>query len=247
MQPLDEVMPVELTFDYEVGDDWFQQEILETGNKPSKRYRIKFSLGEIPDPPTRKALLKAKDLYDATDCYPEVAEPTDDPLLIIAAVHEAYAAENEDSVADVDEQTYRSEMAQWIAVHGSKRLKEAHERGYIVDRLYALERVARDWPGMWVDIGRTAEINPRANPSEAALHTETDVLNYVATEYPAKAPSVRIVWLKTFPRDMQTYLDEHDEFFEEEQGEAILLEPWLGRYRLILPVDPDLRAPEEVE
>jgi predicted ribosome quality control (RQC) complex YloA/Tae2 family protein len=39
------------------------------------------------------------------------------------------------------------EQADWIKAYGSDRLKIAHDRGHRVDRIYTIERAAREYPG----------------------------------------------------------------------------------------------------
>ena len=64
------------------------------------------------------------------------------------------------------------EKAQWIQAHGSQHLREAFTRGYDCQRLYILERVAKELPGYEVyqfDNRGEWELYNRACPSTEAL------------------------------------------------------------------------------
>jgi hypothetical protein len=91
-----------------------------------------------------------------------------------------------------------AERKQWIADHGSDRLKQCTARGYNCDRLYWIERAALDYPGYVLDYNDTAYWNERTCPSEQALNAENEAMRL----YPNA--TARIVWLTNLPSNGPT-------------------------------------------
>ena len=80
--------------------------------------------------------------------------------------------ENKRKIEQAKKETEEREKAEWIKTHGSQHLKEAFARGYDCQRLYILERVAKELPGyeVYQFDGRDAwELHNRSCPSQEAL------------------------------------------------------------------------------
>jgi len=248
LSPVGDSEPVELAFEFDVDQSWIDSVIDATGEKPPRRFEVTFDLREVARE-LRPELRRAHAIYKAVPWYPLLAEPTDDPWIIANAIlgrwRSEQAAEAEEEVERRQEEARRAavkaDVMRWIDQHGSRRLQLAAIRGYNINRLYARERAAKDLPGFWVDFGRKALVRERANPSEEALDLETVVDDFLQTIPSASESISRIVWLARFPPDMQEHADLLDDV--SEQGEALKIDDWLGRYPVYLPVDPALRAP----
>jgi hypothetical protein len=128
-------------------------------------------------------------------------------------------------------------MRDWVAKHGSRRLKLAIEGGYRTYTSYALERSQQELPGFWVDTAEDCEWGERVDPTEEALVLEDETRQRLQEIDPQLR--ARIVWLTETPRALDAKMEEHD--FEFESQEAILIEEYLGRYLLVMPLDPELR------
>jgi len=230
--------PVVLTFIYEVSDEWIEEQILETGERPAKHWELTVDLRDAASRVARRKLRAGHTASQVLDGLVELSEPTDDPLEIAEALVKAV-----DIDAQFSEEQYHAARSAWIAEHGSERLQLAHSRGYVVNRLYVVERIRAELPGFWVDTAGTADWKPRANPSAAALALETVVDEHLARLY-GRGHSSIIVWMTRPPRDLQQHIDEADVIVDE-QMEALLISDWLGRHVALLPVDVDLHAPHE--
>jgi hypothetical protein len=71
---------------------------------------------------------------------------------------------------------YEQCRANWIAKHGSQRLKRAAARGYRHDGIYRDERLKLELPDFVGSLGRKPTIRELVNPSEGALELEAQVL-----------------------------------------------------------------------
>lgn len=71
---------------------------------------------------------------------------------------------------------YERCRANWIAKHGSTRLKRAAHRGYRHDGIYRDERLAIDLPGFVGTLGRKSKTRELVNPSADALQVEEETL-----------------------------------------------------------------------
>ena len=71
---------------------------------------------------------------------------------------------------------YEQCRANWIAKHGSQRLKRAAARGYRHDGIYRDERLAVELPDFVGSLGRKPTIRELVNPSEHALELESRAL-----------------------------------------------------------------------
>jgi len=231
--------PVVLTFKYKVSDAWVEEQILETGVRPSKDWELTVDLREVPTKEARKTITDGYRSGLGLGTLVELGEPTDDPVEVakVMIAVELFGADSEQSSADAK---YEMGRREWIAEHGSERLRLAYGRGYVVNRLYVVERSRKEMPGFWVDTTGAAVFKRRANPSVAALNLETGVDEHLAGLYDDVA-SV-IVWMTEPPKDLQTYIEEEN-LVVEEQMEALLVSDWLGRHDLYLPIDPELHAP----
>lgn len=106
---------------------------------------------------------------------------------------------------------------EWIAAHGSERLRLAVENGYNCQRLYVTERAAVEHPDYTADFDDNAQWDSRSCPSEAALKE-------------AIAVGGEVVWLTKPP------LAKHDEDFDcydWEEREAVVIRDFLGNYDLV--------------
>jgi len=110
------------------------------------------------------------------------------------------------------------ERADWIAAHGSPRLRKCLEGGYNCQRLYVLERAALEHPGYTVDFDDKAAWKDRSGPSEAAMDE-------------ARRVDGIVVWLTAFPVD-DGNAEEYQESWEE-ATEAVVVRGYLGKYDLV--------------
>jgi hypothetical protein len=71
---------------------------------------------------------------------------------------------------------YEHCRANWIAKHGSQRLKRAAARGYRHDGIYRDERLTLELPDFVGSLGRKPTVRELVNPSEHALELESQTL-----------------------------------------------------------------------
>lgn len=241
--------PVTATFTYTVEPDWVRQQIIETGLEPSDTWVMHVDLRELDRPEERQIVLHAYRVYEAAPGIPELPEPTDDPTVVARAVLEQLATEDESQVDTQEQAAFAADRDAWIEAHGSPRLRLANTRGYAISKTYLEERARVDLPEFWVDTGSRASWKERANPTEAALNLETAVDEHLAEYegYAAGKTGSLIVWVTRFPDAMEEHVERLGEagVVVDDQVEAILVRPWLGRYDLYLPVDAELRAPAD--
>ena len=121
---------------------------------------------------------------------------------------------------EAKKQAEEREKAEWIQAHGSQHLREAFTRGYDCQRMYILERVAKELPSYEVyqfDNRDEWELYNRSCPSQEALE---EVKRLEAQGY---RPTVK--WAKLAPSD------------EDDGGEAeiVYIEDYHGYevYRII--------------
>lgn len=110
----------------------------------------------------------------------------------------------------------RKERNIWIAEHGSEILKRMVAREYDCQRHYVRERAAIEHPGFAVDFDNECEYRPRYSPGPRAFE--------IAEEHGG-----RVVFL-TKPSPVF-----HDEDEPWESCEAVVIEDYLGNYRLVMP------------
>jgi hypothetical protein len=236
---LAEPEPVELEFEYDVADSYVETRIDHEGIKHPKRWAIVINLAEdVSDPETRRRIRAAHELYMAVDGYPELERPTDSAAEFLTAIR-PWMGRKRNEIAGADPEVLAAEfeggMRDWIAQSGSPRLRLAHDRGYKVNRLYALERAAVEFPGFYVDTSEAAEWRERTDPTAEALDAEGKVVDHLA-RYGDSRLTCRIVWLTTPPRDLRDRLKGLPRPFRSQ--EALLVRRFLGRYDLLMPVDP---------
>jgi hypothetical protein len=123
---------------------------------------------------------------------------------------------------------YEEERKQWIAQHGSQRLKLAAARGYRHDGAYRDERLGDDLPGFVGSLGKKPEIREVINPTDKALQVETEVLERIARGDIGELEA-RLVWVQD--RD----------FGGAPEGEYVEVKGYLGRHTVYRPVDPDAK------
>jgi hypothetical protein len=252
IRPLKELKKVTLTFEFDVSDEYIERTIDEHGMRPSRRWAVTFDLADVPAA-FRGRLRKAHALYMDVEPYPAISAPTEDPEEFLTAIEpwiKQASAEQKEEEARTEERDkekaianarFRMEMKEWVRVHGSPRLRAAVERNYKANTTYAMERAAAEMPGFWVDTAGDSEWGERSDPSEEALMLESKVQDRMA-EHEVELDT-RIVWLTETPRVMDRWLEEEDGAFEVQ--EAIVVSRYLGRYVLVMPIDSDLRRPQE--
>lgn len=104
----------------------------------------------------------------------------------------------------------------WCEAHGSEHLRSAVAAGYDCQRLYVTERAGVEYPGYTVDFNERSDWKDRSCPSKAALAEALTVDGLV-------------VWL-TSGTDAREELDYGYDF---EPCEAVVIQKYLDRYRLI--------------
>lgn len=115
------------------------------------------------------------------------------------------------------------ERASWVAEHGSHTLRVFLKAGKRCQRRYVTERAAHEHPGCFVDFDQAFSRQARGwFASEAALALE------------ALHPGSSICWLVLDPDDPDGPDDPDD---PREEGEAVVLTGYLGRYTLIWYVE----------
>lgn len=251
-EPEGEPRIVEYGFRYEVADSFIEAGLDDEGVEVPKSWTIAFELRDLPNADLRRRARKIKAAWSTTPGYPILEEPTEDPVEFIEAAeawlteatgdlseHEAAERRRSESAAD-----FAMEKDAWIQEHGSTRLKRANARQYKVNRLYAQERADEEFPRFWLETGDGARWGERTDPSEAALDLEEQVREGLTTRWGEM--DARIVWLITPPAELAARWEIPS--LEWEAQEAILVQPYLGRYRLFLPLDNSLwRDPNEEE
>lgn len=139
-----------------------------------------------------------------------------------AEVDEAERIEREAMIATerAERERLDAEKRDWIARHGSDYLRRACGAGYDCQRKYVLERGALEHPGYTLDFEEAAAWKARSCPSERAL---------------AEAERVggTVVWLTAPPRDTPPANDYEVDYDEFEQGEAVVIRGFLGKYGLV--------------
>jgi hypothetical protein len=257
LRALEEPQQVVLAFTYDVEQDWIDKTVDEEGLRPASRWEVTFDLSEVSSPELRKRLRLAHVYYEESPAYPVLPAPTEKPDEFAngfeawrAAVDEENAASTAHSQAESESQelqnkAFEEDKATWVASHGSERLKLAVERGYKANRTYALERAGSEFPDFWVDTAEDMEWNERVDPSKEALDIEIQTRGTIETLGLDDGADTRIVWLTEAPRGVDKKLDESGEQFEPQ--EAVVVTPYLRRYSLALPVDPDARVEVEEE
>ena len=106
------------------------------------------------------------DIYVATVTVEQAIKEVEE---LVKSVEER---EEERKKKEAKKQAEEREKAQWIQAHGSQHLREAFTRGYDCQRLYILERVAKELPGYEVyqfDGRDEWELYDRSCPSVEAL------------------------------------------------------------------------------
>ncbi len=115
------------------------------------------------------------------------------------------------------------EKQDWITAYGSERLKRATKLGYNCQRLYVMERAAKEFPEFIVDFDNRTSWNTRNCPSAEIL---SEVEKLIENGF-----SAEVVWL-TRPAYYGNE-PEPDDFDEFKPLEAIVIYPYLGKYRLV--------------
>jgi hypothetical protein len=248
IRPLKEFEKVTLDFQFDVSDEYIEQTIDAMGMRPPRRWAVTFDLADVPAP-LRGQLRHAHNLYLHVDPYPIIDSPTEDPEAFLAAIEawleqaqaefEAEEAEDDrlEKEAAVEQARFRLEMKEWIGEQGSPRLRAAIQRDYKANTTYAMERARTEMPGFWVDSAGDAQWGERSDPSEEALALEGAVRGEL--EKQARELETRVVWLTDPPRALDRWLEEEDDEFEPQ--EAIVVLKYLGRYVLVMPINPELR------
>lgn len=237
--------PASLELPFRVSQDWLTAQLKATGMRIAASHKLSFSLDEVPQPLREQALMieeRRRTLGETAALEPVVDHlDQDDPLANLPAVltswsHaldalEAEAADRrklqatQEALEQESSAAFHSAMEQWVAEHGSRRLKLAIGRGYRIAGAYARERAATEFPGFMVDVTDDAAWSNRANPSEEALDKESEALARVKAL--GIDLQVKIVWLTEPPKD---FWADHSGF---QPAEAIAVRRYLGRYDLV--------------
>jgi len=252
MHPVGDAAAVKLSFKFTVSSDWIEEQLQETGVELPETWEVDFDLPEVPKV-FRGPLLAAHRQYVHLPGLPDFYAPVDEPEPFLEAIGPWLATSTEQqqqeemqsrALSAAEAQTvenFESERKTWISQHGSPRLKRAEARGYKVNRTYATERAAIEFPRFWVDTSAESEIRERTDPSTEALDLEQEVRAWMEVHNLDFEP--RIVWLVEPSKDLDEHIDQGSWLFE--QQEAILVSGFLDRYILLLPVDEDLHRPLE--
>lgn len=235
---------VSYNFRYEIADQFVEDALDEEGIEVTKFWTIAFELRDLPNRDLRRRARAVADVYMETPGWPALPAPTEDPVAFIKAseewINEAHQKlemhQTDERGAIQQAEIFESERSVWVRQFGSRRLQRALERGYKVNRLYAQERVSREFRQYWLDTSGDAQIQERTDPTEQALDLEDVVREEVALR--GIQMETRIVWLAFPPAELASRWDVPE--LEWEPQEAIMVLPYLGRYRLFLPVDTAL-------
>lgn len=254
LQLIGDSSPVEVEFRGTLSTEYVDEMIDQTGVRPPTEFEITFKLDEIDSPDHRRRLRLARVRYEEVRPFPELTKPAEDPGEFLEAIEpwldqiEAEKAEQEaregleGEEADAAEALFQAEKKDWVAEHGSERLRLATEGNYRTNTSYALERSKLEMPGFWLDSAKDCEWGERADPTEEALLLEKSAREQLEGTDPSL--TVRIVWLIETPRALSHKMEE--EGLEFEAQEALIVEQYLGRYLLVMPLEADLqRDPDE--
>lgn len=249
LRHLGDPTPVELSFQAAMSQELIERYIDEHGERPNESWTVDFDLRGVDDPGLRRRLREAHKRYDKAKFFPTLPRVSADPAEFLedlepwldqnekeedeARQEKAEAEEAEKAAAEV----FREAMREWVPEHGSRRLKLATEGGYRIYTSYAIERAEKELPGFWVDTAEDCEWGERVDPTEEALILEEETRKRLQEVDPELKAS--IVWLTETPRALDDEIEEEDLEFEAQ--EAILVEGYLGRYRLVMPLDSELR------
>jgi hypothetical protein len=243
-QPEGEPHVVEYEFRYKVSNQYIEEALDQEGLEVSAFWKISFELRDLPTPELRRKARAVRRLWSTLDGYPEVAAPTEDPIEFVEAaerwVQEAGATlddpQSHEDLRSARSAEFEETKNQWIAMFGSTRLRRANDRGYKVNRLYAQERLAAEFPTAWLDTSAKSIWRERTDPTEEALDLEDDFASKIQALDPHL--EVKIVWLVSPPPELRETYEVPG--LEWDSQEAILIRPYLGRYSLYVPVDPTL-------
>ncbi len=250
---LGEPTPVELSFKIKMSDELVERYIDENGERPTPEWEIDFNLKDVDDPNLRRRLREAYRRYDKAKFYPVLSriseQPADfledlEPWLDQIEAKEAEASQKETDKEEAEKaaaEAFRQGMKEWVAENGSRPLKLAIEGDYRSNTSYALERSQQELPGFWVDTAEDCVWEERVDPSEEALILEEGVRE--SLQAIDSSLGVRIVWLTETPRALDQKIEAEN--LEFEPGEALIVEGYLGRYLLVMPMDPKLRRDSE--
>jgi hypothetical protein len=252
MKPLGEPEAVTLSFQFDVSDDWIEEQLIETGVKMPDEWETEFRLPDL-EPEARAAMIRAHRLYLQVEGYPQLHAPVDDPRQFLMAIADwlVVAARRQSEEESLSASLSAEESAQardfeedrdrWIGEAGSNRLRTASSRNYKINRSYAIERAEAEFPRFWVVVGDDVEVRERTDPSEEALGLEDSVKAWMSRDPDRPPLEPRIVWMVEAPRELEEFAEENNWMIE--QQEVIVIPSFLGRYSLILPVDQDLARP----
>jgi hypothetical protein len=246
-----------LQFQFTVSEAWIEEQLEQTGMEMPDTWEVEFELPEVPAD-LRPQLIGAHRQYLHLPGYPELYAPVDNPRAFLEAISDWIRQ----STAEFEREQATSQMLQaaearmtrafdeerdaWIAEYGSERLRAASSRGYKVNRSYAIERAAAEYPHFWVDTSGEADLRERTDPTTEALNVEEAVKTLMsARELDNGEGGPRIVWLVEATKELEDFAEANDWMIE--QQEAILVPAFLGRYSLILPIDTDLHRPIDSE
>lgn len=252
VEPEGEPRVVEYQFRYEIGDAYIESALDDEGVELPKAWKIAFELRDLPNAELRRRARAIHAAWGNTPGYPVLDKPTDDPIDFIEGAERWVAETTGDMPEHEAAECRRSESAAifereknaWIQEHGSTRLRRANKRDYKVSRLYAQERSDREFPFFWLETSSDARWGERTDPSERSLDLEDGVRENLSSR--GSEMDARIVWLTVPPAELASRWEIPE--LEWEDQEAILIQPYLGRYRLFLPVDRSLwRAPAEAD
>lgn len=248
-EPEGEPQVVSYDFRYELAKEFIEAALDSQGVEVPRFWTISFQLLDLPNRDLRRRARTVAELYWNTPGYPVLDRPTDDPAEFVEAserwirsAEEKQAEPNSGERAEAHgAEEFANEMDTWVRQFGSGRLRRALDRGYKVNRLYAQERVRREYPKFWLDTSGDAKWRERTDPTERALDLEDAAREEVASR--GGQMETRIIWLSYPPPELASRWDMPE--LEWQAQEAIILQPYLGRYRLFLPVEPDLWKSED--
>lgn len=131
--------------------------------------------------------------------------------------------------AEITKRHAHAEKDRWIKEHGSDHLKRAWNREHNCQRLYVIERAAKEAPEFVVDFDDEAKWKDRSTPTVAALDLADamDKRDIGTTE---------IVWLTSRAQDRVPSDDEYErQCYEGDElpAEAVVVTGYLGKYDLV--------------
>lgn len=255
LRPVAEPTPVELSFRASMSADLINKVIDDEGMQPSDEWELTFDLKEVESSDLRRRLREAHDRYLAVAPYPVLNRLEEDPAGFLEDLEPwlkeaekekveieaaaAMATEEESAIMAV----FLQDMKSWVAANGSERLKLAAEGGYRINTSYALERSRQEMPGFWVDSAEDCEWGERADPTEEALLAERALKAHLEKIDPSL--ETRIVWLTETPRALDNKMEAEGVEFEAQ--EALVVQGYLGRYLLVMPLEILLRRDSSEE